>query len=115
MIRVDISPEMLRWARERARVTKEDLPKGLHRLLKWESGDIEIPPTLKQLEKFARAVHVPISYLFLSKPPEETLPILGLPYFWKSKNFEAQSQPAGYDLRLSRASTLVSRFCPHLW
>ena len=32
-------------------------------------------PTLKQVEAFARAVHVPVGYLFLSEPPEEPIPI----------------------------------------
>ena len=39
----------------------------------WESGDAV--PTLKQLEQFAKAVHVPVGYLFLSAPPVEELPI----------------------------------------
>ena len=32
-------------------------------------------PTLRQLEAFAKAVHVPIGYLFLQKPPDEPVPI----------------------------------------
>lgn len=32
-------------------------------------------PTLRQLEGFARAVHVPVGYLFLPAPPVEALPI----------------------------------------
>ena len=32
-------------------------------------------PTLKQAETFARVVHVPMGYLFLSIPPKESLPI----------------------------------------
>ncbi|MDN5935875.1 MAG: hypothetical protein L0H75_06800 [Nitrosospira sp.] len=32
------------------------------KLLDWESGKLQ--PTLRQLERFARAVHVPIGYLF---------------------------------------------------
>jgi len=43
------------------------------KLPEWESG--ETRPTLKQMEVFARAVHVPIGYLFLSQPPEEPVPI----------------------------------------
>ena len=32
-------------------------------------------PPLKQVEAFARAVHVPVGYLFLAEPPEESVPI----------------------------------------
>jgi Zn-dependent peptidase ImmA (M78 family) len=39
----------------------------------WESGKEN--PTLKQLESFAKAVHVPFGYLFLQSPPAELLPI----------------------------------------
>lgn len=34
-------------------------------------------PALKQLEKFARTVHVPFGYLFLCDPPDEGLPVAG--------------------------------------
>jgi Zn-dependent peptidase ImmA (M78 family)/transcriptional regulator with XRE-family HTH domain len=39
----------------------------------WEAGTKQ--PTLKQLEKFANAMHTPIGYLFLPEPPEESLPV----------------------------------------
>ena len=35
-------------------------------------------PTVKQLEDFSKKVHLPFGYLFLPKPPEESLPI---PFF----------------------------------
>ena len=43
------------------------------KLTAWEAGETQ--PTLAQLEKFAHAVHVPIGYLFLPAPVQETLPI----------------------------------------
>jgi Zn-dependent peptidase ImmA (M78 family) len=43
------------------------------KLSAWLRG--EAKPTLKQLERFARSAHAPIGYLFLSQPPEETLPL----------------------------------------
>ena len=73
MIRVPVYPELLRWARKRAGIAQEDLAAKFKKLPEWESGEIQ--PTLKQLEAFARAVHVPFGYLFLSEPPEERLPI----------------------------------------
>ena len=73
MIRVPINPELLSWARQRAGLAQEDLTKKFAKLPDWETGAIQ--PTLKQLEAFARSVHVPEGYLFLSKPPEEKVPI----------------------------------------
>ena len=73
MIRVPIEPNLLRWARERAGKSEEDLVTRFKKLSEWESGATQ--PTLKQVEAFARTVHVPIGYLFLSEPPDEPVPI----------------------------------------
>jgi Zn-dependent peptidase ImmA (M78 family) len=72
--RVAIRPQMLRWARERAGIVDiEGLLGRFPKLSEWEAG--EARPTLRQLEAFAKAVRVPIGYLFLPAPPEEPLPI----------------------------------------
>jgi Zn-dependent peptidase ImmA (M78 family) len=64
----------LRWARERAGIgDAAGLAARFPKIEAWESG--EARPTLKQLERFARAVHVPFGYLFLPQPPAEPLPI----------------------------------------
>jgi len=73
MIRVSVEPGLLRWARERAGMAQEDLAGRFKKLPDWESGKTQ--PTLKQLEAFARKVHVPFGYLFLMEPPDEPLPI----------------------------------------
>ena len=73
MIRVDVKPDMLRWARQRAGLSQKDLARRFQKLDYWEAGTLQ--PTLKQLEAFARAVHVPTGYLFLSSPPDEPVPI----------------------------------------
>ena len=73
MMRVPVNPELLRWARERASIAQEDLEAKFKKLPAWESGETQ--PTMKQPEAFARAVHVPFGYMFLSEPPEERLPI----------------------------------------
>ncbi len=73
MIRAPVNPDLLRWARERAGVAQEELAAKFKKLPEWESGDTQ--PALKQLEAFARAVHVPFGYLFLREPPDERLPI----------------------------------------
>ncbi len=73
MIRAPVNPELLRWARGRAGITQGDLAAKFRKLPEWEDGQTR--PTLKQVEAFARAVHVPVGYLFLSEPPEEAIPI----------------------------------------
>ena len=73
MTRIPVNPELLRWARERSGLAQEDLSTKFKKLPDWEDGEAQ--PTLKQVEAFARAVHVPVGYLFLTEPPEEPVPI----------------------------------------
>jgi Zn-dependent peptidase ImmA (M78 family)/transcriptional regulator with XRE-family HTH domain len=73
MTRVAISPDLLRWARERAGLHVEDLAVRFPKLPAWEGG--ELSPTFKQLEAFAEATHVPFGFLFLPEPPDLPMPI----------------------------------------
>ena len=73
MIRAPINPSLIAWARKRARRELADLADRFPKLAEWEAG--ETLPTFKQAGAFARAVHVPIGYLFLPEPPKELLPI----------------------------------------
>jgi Zn-dependent peptidase ImmA (M78 family)/transcriptional regulator with XRE-family HTH domain len=73
MVRVEVKGELLRWARERAGLSTDEVLTRFPRLEQWESG--EIRPTLKQLEAYAKATHAPIGFLFLQEPPQESLPI----------------------------------------
>lgn len=73
MNRVPVNPELLTWARERAGLDALALAGRLPKLIEWEDGELQ--PTLRQVENSARAVHVPIGYLFLPAPPDEPLPI----------------------------------------
>ena len=73
MTRVDVPPEMLRWACERAGYDVGDLAKSVPQLRAWVRR--ERLPTLKQLEKLASVTHTPLGYLFLPEPPEERLPV----------------------------------------
>lgn len=68
-VRVDVRPELLVWARDRAGLSTDDLAHRFPRLFEWEAG--LLAPTLKQLESFANA----LGYLFLQEPPDEPLPI----------------------------------------
>ena len=73
MIRVEIKPELLSWARERAGYGPDALAHRFPKLAAWEQGTAK--PTLKQIEKFASATHTPIGFLFLQQPPVEHIPI----------------------------------------
>ncbi len=73
MTRAAINPDLLHWARQRAGLDASELEARFPKLSTWEKGEAQ--PTLKQLEAFAKAVYVPIGYLFLPQPPQEPLPI----------------------------------------
>jgi Zn-dependent peptidase ImmA (M78 family) len=70
--RVQIAPQLLRWAVARSGRPRSDLAERFP-LEAWESG--ERGPTFKQLTDFATATATPIGLLFLDVPPEEGLPI----------------------------------------
>ena len=73
MTRVPVSPEMLRWACERAGYDMEHVAARIPQFPAWIRHERQ--PTLKQLEKFAKLTHTPFGYLFLSEPPNERLPV----------------------------------------
>ena len=66
-MRVDVKPELLRWACARAGLATSELIDRFPHLEEWKSGESQ--PTLKQLEKFANATHAPIGCFFLAAPP----------------------------------------------
>lgn len=72
-MRVEVKPELLRWAQERAGLAADALTRKFPQLGAWEGG--QAAPTLKQLENFARATRTPVGYFFLPTPPVERLPI----------------------------------------
>jgi Zn-dependent peptidase ImmA (M78 family) len=71
--RVDVKPQILRWAVKRAQFDEVSLESKFPELKQWLTEDVK--PTFKQLELFAQATHVAIGYLFLPSPPDEILPI----------------------------------------
>jgi Zn-dependent peptidase ImmA (M78 family) len=73
MTRVQVNPRLLKWALERAQLDPLVVEKRFPKLQAW--AERRMQPTLRQLEDFARATHVPIGYLFLQEPPVETVPI----------------------------------------
>ena len=73
MARVPVNSDVLQWALVRSGVPRDDLEKRFPKLPEWESG--EVLPTYKQVKSLAKAIYVPFGYLFMSKPPDETIPI----------------------------------------
>ncbi len=73
MLRVDVKPELLRWACKRSGLEASALARAFPKLDAWEQGAER--PTLKQLERFASLTHAPLGFLFLDAPPVETVPI----------------------------------------
>lgn len=76
---IKINPLLLKWARQRAGLSHEQLaqkvglPKKPEAALAWETGSAM--PTFRQAQALARALHIPFGYLFLSNPPATTLPV----------------------------------------
>lgn len=87
-----VTPKLLHWARERARLSPFDLAKKLpvkpEQITAWENG--EKLPTFKQAQKLAQATHVPFGFLFLKQPPQEKLPIPDL----RTIGSQALSEPS---------------------
>lgn len=71
--RVDVKPKLLEWACERTGLGVDAFADTFPKLPDWVAGNVK--PTLKQLERFAKATHTPVGYLFLPEPPVERLPI----------------------------------------
>jgi Zn-dependent peptidase ImmA (M78 family) len=72
-VRVEVNPEMLKWACDRAGVRGAALREQVPQLSDWIEGKQR--PTLRQLENFADKARVAVGYLFLPTPPDERVPI----------------------------------------
>lgn len=72
-VRVQVAPELLKWATERAGWDAATVARRAPRFDEWVEDTRQ--PTLKQLEKFANDTHAPFGMLFLPEPPHEDIPI----------------------------------------
>ena len=70
--RIDVSPYVLRWARERSGRSLSDLKR--FPVEAWEAQTAQ--PTMRQLEDYAKATRTPVGLLFLREAPQaEKVPI----------------------------------------
>ena len=76
-LQITLQPDVLRWARERAKLQPEELAKKMgvkrhERVLKWEDdGAISVA----QVDKLAKCTYTPLGFLYSKEPPDERLPI----------------------------------------
>ncbi|MDE0185524.1 MAG: XRE family transcriptional regulator [Candidatus Poribacteria bacterium] len=76
-LQITLQPEVLRWARERAKLQPEELAQKMgvklpDRVLKWEhDGAISVA----QVDRLAKCTYTPLGFLYLERPPDERLPI----------------------------------------
>ncbi|GAB5336295.1 XRE family transcriptional regulator [Pseudomonas fluorescens] len=72
-----INPEILRWARSRARLSIDSVAKSLgtaqDNIIAWEEGQKR--PSFNQAMNYAKATHIPFGYLYLAEAPAEDLPL----------------------------------------
>ncbi len=73
---ITLQPRVLRWARERAGLDREQLAANLkvqtQDIAEWEhSGRL----TFNEVDDLAKHTYTPIGYLYLSEPPDDSLPI----------------------------------------
>jgi len=78
---IDVNPHMISWAITRAGFQLQDFLNDHPNVLKWLEKIKS--PTVKQLEDFAKSVHIPFGYLFLNEPPSEEIPF---PFFRTGKS-----------------------------
>lgn len=83
--RINIKADNLIWAITRAGHELSEFLRDTPLVQQWIKKEKQ--PTVKQLEKFSKQVHVPFGYLLLDSPPTETLPI---PFF-RSQNTDQKS------------------------
>lgn len=76
-IKALVKPELLAWARERAKVKIEDAAKSVNvsveRLKDWEAGSDA--PTINQLRTLANKYHFPLAVFYLAEPPADFAPL----------------------------------------
>ena len=76
-LQITLQPDVLRWARERAKLQPEELAKKMgvkrhERVLEWERDGVI---SVAQVDKLAKCTYTPLGFLYSKEPPDDRLPI----------------------------------------
>lgn len=116
--RADITPAVLTWAREQAKLSIEQAAKKVgvkpDRFAEWEDPEAETQPTIKQLRKIAHVLHRPASLFFLTEKPQgfqpmkdlRRLPGDGLLFFSPELAYEMELAQQRRELSLQLSATV---------
>lgn len=85
MTSLNINPNIITWAINRAGLELESLIAKSPNIKKWI--DQEKKPTVKQLEKLSQITHIPFGYFFLQETPTIEMPI---PFFRTTDDLSSQ-------------------------
>ena len=99
--RVNIKPEMIAWAIQRAGYDVVAYLSEHPDVDEWYKEEKQ--PTEKQLEDFAKKIHIPYGYLFLNEPSKEEVPI---------PMFRGNSGNGGFNLNVYDTAWALYRYTP---
>ena len=71
-----MNPKVIKWARERAGYSLEEMQKRFPKIRAWETGRSK--PDIDELERYAKATFIPFGLLFALKPPSYDIPLTDL-------------------------------------
>lgn len=102
-----MKPELLRWARERRRLSVEDAAKKVdqpvERLVAWEAG--EERPSIAQLRTIANVYKRPLAVFFLPRPPTD-FDAMSLPDFRRVPGAKAKGMTPELALEVRAAASM---------
>jgi len=103
-----ITSAIVEWARSRAGISPEQLASSLKvptaTVLAWEKG--EVKPTFTRAEALAKRLRIPFGYLFLSKPPDDGIPLPDL----RTETGQRPQQPSLDFIEIVRTTLLKQQW-----
>ena len=78
-LKVQVKKSILQWAMSRAGITDAILIKRFPYIREWIEQTKQ--PTVNQLAKLSKFLHLPFGYFLLKEPPSDTVSKAPIPYF----------------------------------